>query len=147
MSLAVAIVGDRPRRHPGTHLPTLWSGRYSLAGDGRGSLSGLDWLSTLHRVAFDPTAGNERRPLAVLEHEAGRSRPRISPDGQWIVFSRSGVQEDLFLTRIDGSQCQATDGAFRDRGPSGLDGRRIASDRSGAYEHWVIHPTAAASGS
>ncbi len=128
-------------------LPTLWSGRYSLASDGqRIAFESLDWRSTLHRVAFDAAAERtSAAPLAVFQSTGRPIRDhRVSPDGQWIVFSRSGVQEDLFLTRIDGSQYRRlTDDAFRDRGPSwSPDGRRIAfySDRGGAYEHWVIRP-------
>jgi len=128
-------------------LPTLWSGRYSLASDGQKiAFESLDWRSTLHRVAFD--AASEKptgAPLAVFQSTGRPIRDhRVSPDGQWIVFSRSGVQEDLFLTRIDGSQYRRlTDDSFRDRGPSwSPDGQRIAfySDRAGAYEHWVIRP-------
>ena len=128
-------------------LPTLWSGRYSLARDGRRiAFESLDWRSTLHRVAFDPAAERTTGvPLSVFQSTGRPIRDhRLSPDGQWIVFSRSGVQEDLFLTRVDGSQYRRlTDDAFRDRGPSwSPDGQRIAfySDRSGAYEHWVIRP-------
>jgi Tol biopolymer transport system component len=128
-------------------LPTLWSGRYSLARDGKKvAFESLDWRSTLHRVAFDEAAEKTvGAPLSVFQSTGRPIRDhRISPDGQWVVFSRSGVQEDLFLTRMDGSQYRRlTDDAFRDRGPSfSPDGRRIAfySDRSGAYEHWTIRP-------
>jgi Tol biopolymer transport system component len=128
-------------------LPTLWSGRYSLARDGRRiAFESLDWRSTLHRVAFDPAAETTAGvPLSVFQSTGRPIRDhRLSPDGQWVVFSRSGVQEDLFLTRVDGSQYRRlTDDAFRDRGPSwSPDGQRIGfySDRSGAYEHWVIRP-------
>jgi dipeptidyl aminopeptidase/acylaminoacyl peptidase len=84
-------------------------------------------------------------PLPVFRSTARPIRDHdVSPDGQWIAFSRTGVQEDLFVTRLDGSQYRRlTDDAFRDRGPSwSPDGKRIAfySDRTGAYEHWVIHP-------
>jgi hypothetical protein len=68
----------------------------------------------------------------------------VSPDGGWITFTTSGVQEDLFVSRIDGSDYRRlTDDAFRDRGPSwSPDGSRIAfySDRSGAYDLWTIRP-------
>jgi Tol biopolymer transport system component len=128
-------------------LPALWSGRYSIASDGRRiAFESLDWRSTLHRVALDPLA--ERTSGAPISVFQSTGRPirdhRVSPDGQWIVFSRSGVQEDLFLTRFDGSQYRRlTDDPFRDRGPTwSPDGQRIAfySDRSGAYEHWTIRP-------
>lgn len=73
-------------------LPTLWSGRYSLASDGRRvAFESLDWRSTLHRVAFDPTAERTSGvPLAVFQSTGRPIRDhRLSPDGQWIVFSRS----------------------------------------------------------
>ena len=128
-------------------LPALWSGRYSIASDGRRiAFESLDWRSTLHRLAFDPVSEKTSgTPLSVFQSTGRPIRDhRVSPDGQWIVFSRSGVQEDLFLTRVDGGQYRRlTDDAFRDRGPTwSPDGERIAfySDRSGAYEHWVIRP-------
>jgi Tol biopolymer transport system component len=127
--------------------PALWSGQYSLARDGRKiAFESLDWRSTLHRVAFDPVREQTlSAPLPVFRSTARPIRDHaVSPDGQWIAFSRTGVQEDLFVTRLDGSQYRRlTDDAFRDRGPSwSPDGTRIAiySDRSGAYEHWVIRP-------
>ena len=47
---------------------------------------------------------------AIRDHE-------LSPYGEWIAFTEAGVQEDLFVARIDGTQYRwLTDDAFRDRG-------------------------------
>jgi len=74
---------------------------------------------------------------AIRDHE-------LSPDGQWVAFTEAGVQEDLFVARVDGTQYRRlTDDPFRDRGPSwSPDGARLAfySDRSGSYDLWTIRP-------
>jgi Tol biopolymer transport system component len=146
--IAIDEATGRTRGEPeALTLPALWSGRYSLASDGRRiAFESLDWRSTLHRLAFDPVAETTSgAPLSVFQSTGRPIRDHhVSPDAQWIAFSRSGVQEDLFLTRFDGTQYRRlTDDPFRDRGPTwSPDGTRIAfySDRSGAYEHWVIRP-------
>jgi tricorn protease len=127
--------------------PSLWAGHYSLASDGkRISFESLDWRSTLHRVRFDAGAGKVTGvPVPVFRSTGRPIRDHaVSPDGEWVAFNRAGVQEDIFLTRVDGTQFRRlTDDAFRDRGPAwSPDGKRLAfySDRSGRYELWGIRP-------
>jgi Tol biopolymer transport system component len=68
----------------------------------------------------------------------------VSPDGQWVAFTSSGVRESLLVARVDGRQYRRlTDDAFRNRGPSWTpDGAAIGfySDRGGGYEVWTIRP-------
>ena len=58
------------------------------------------------------------------------------------MFSETEPQEDLLLSRLDGSERRAlTNDAYRDRRPRfSPDGQRIAfySDRGGNYEVWTI---------
>ena len=90
----------------------------------------------LQRIGFDPRAGRvvgEPQPLARdLRRLAS---PHVSPDGEWLVYSQTEPQEDLLLSRIDGSERRAlTSDAYRDRCPRfSPDGRRIAyySNRGG----------------
>jgi Tol biopolymer transport system component len=126
--------------------PSLWSGQASLSHDGSEIVfATLDWRSTLLRVRFDPvreeTVG---APTAILKSTKPIRDHDISPDGQWVAFNLAGVQEDILVARIDGTQYRRlTDDAFRDRGPTWTpDGRRIGfySDRSGGYEVWTIRP-------
>ena len=117
--------------------PSRWSGALSFSRDGlRLAFASLDYRSTVLRVPFDPV-----REVVVGPPEpiVKGTRPirdhELSPDGEWIAFTEAGVQEDLFVARVDGTQYRRlTDDAFRDRGPAWApDGARLAfySDRSG----------------
>lgn len=95
----------------------------------------------VHRATFDPAT------LAVGPAEPVTAGTRLwfsvapSPDGQHLALSSSQPQEDLFISRADGSGLRqiTTDAAF-DRFPEwSPDGSRIAfySTRSGKYEVWT----------
>ena len=126
--------------------PSGWSGRMSFSRDGSTlAFASLEWRSTLLRQGLDPA----REALVGLPTPIFKgSRPirdhDISPDGQWIAFNESRTQEDLFVTRVDGTQYRRlTDDAARDRGPSwSPDGSRIVfyTDRGGSYDLWTIRP-------
>jgi Tol biopolymer transport system component len=97
----------------------------------------------LQRVAFDPRAGRvSGEPLPIARDLRRMSLPAVSPDGEWVVVSRSEPQEDLLLLRLDGSERRLlTDDAYRDRGPRfSPDGRQVAfySNRGGHYEVWAV---------
>ncbi len=126
--------------------PSLWSGFFSISGDGtRIAYLALNPLTSVERAAFDPVSGTLLgTPTTILRGSVIITDPDISPDGQWIALRTSGAQDDLLIVKPDGSAIlQLTSDAYRDRAPMwSPDGKRIAfhSDRSGRYEAWTIHP-------
>jgi Tol biopolymer transport system component/serine/threonine protein kinase len=126
--------------------PSGWTGGISVSKDGkRLAFATLDWRSTLQRVAFDSATGTLRgRPERFVSSTQPIRDHEVSPDGQWVAYTRTVAQEDIFVARTDGSSYRRlTDDAFRDRGPAwSPDGKRIAfySDRGGKYEVWTIRP-------
>ncbi|HEY6064705.1 MAG TPA: protein kinase, partial [Thermoanaerobaculia bacterium] len=126
--------------------PSLWSGEISFSRDGkRAAYASLDWRSTLMKIAFDPESEKTTGPpLPVLKSPQPIRDHQVSPDGEWVAFSQTGGQEDIFVARMDGKETRRlTDDGFRDRGPAwSPDGKRLAfySDRSGTYQVWEIRP-------
>lgn len=98
----------------------------------------------VEKVGFDPAAGRTVGQLTpVLDASLAPSQLDVSPDGQSLAFYSAGRQEDLFVTRNDGTnRRRLTNDPARDRGPSWAPGgRRIAffSDRTGSYEIWTVN--------
>jgi Tol biopolymer transport system component len=126
--------------------PSFWSGQFSISRDGREiAYLALNELTSLEKVALDPSTGETGSPAPILRLSGALFSPDVSPDGEWIVFRSIGGREDLFLVRSDGTGLRKlTDDPHRDRGPSwSPDGKRIAfySNRDeGKYEIWVINP-------
>jgi Tol biopolymer transport system component len=126
--------------------PATWSGDLSFSRDGsRFVYASLDFRTTILRAAFDAAHGViVGAPVPILKSNFPIRDHQVSGDGNWLAFTTSGVQEDLFVSRLDGSDYRRlTDDAARDRGPGwSPDGSRIAfySDRSGTYEMWTIRP-------
>ena len=126
--------------------PSTWSGAITFSRDGSQlAFASLDWRSTLFRAAFDATReAIVGAPTPILKSTRPIRDHELSPDGQWVVYNESSPQEDVLVARVDGTQYRRlTDDKFRDRGPSwSPDGQRISfySDRSGAYEVWIIRP-------
>jgi eukaryotic-like serine/threonine-protein kinase len=97
----------------------------------------------LQRVRFDPVAERvSGKPEPVAWDRSRLEFPHVSPDGEWVVYSQTEPQEDLLLSRIDGSERRAlTSDVYRDRRPRfSPDGSRVAfySNRGGHYEVWTV---------
>jgi Tol biopolymer transport system component/serine/threonine protein kinase len=119
-------------------------GPMSLSADGRRIVytERMD-TSNIERIRFDrekeiatgPPEPVTRGSLQVLVID-------LSPDGEWLTFSSSGKQGDLYVIRTDGSaRRQLTDEPAMDRGPRwSPDGKSIAfySARGGKYDVWVV---------
>jgi len=109
------------------------------------AFASLEWRSTLLKQNFD--AAKEillGPPTPILKGSRPIRDHEISPDGNWIAFNESRTQEDLFVTRSDGTQYRRlTEDAARDRGPAwSPDGKKIVfyTDRGGRYDLWTIRP-------
>jgi Tol biopolymer transport system component len=126
--------------------PSTWSGHLSFSRDGtKLAFGALEYRSTLLRVPFDPAREAVTGPaVPILKGTRPIRDHDVSPDGQWVAFTEAGVQEDLFVARVDGTELRRlTDDGFRDRGPAWApDGTRVAfySDRAGDYNLWLIRP-------
>ncbi|HVG07957.1 MAG TPA: protein kinase [Thermoanaerobaculia bacterium] len=124
--------------------PSRWSGLPSIAQDGRRiAYEVRDRRFTLEAVPFDPGSGEVAGPPEPLGTRSKAVRfADVSPDGQWITFDTAVPQEDLYVTRRDGSGLlQLTNDPHRDRAPQwSPDGKRILfySNRSGRYQAWTI---------
>ena len=98
----------------------------------------------VERVGFDAAAGRiVGEPMPILYASLAPTSIDVSPDGQSLAFYSAGAQQDVYVSRADGSnQRRLTNDPARDRGPAwSPDGKRIAffSDRSGSYEIWTIN--------
>jgi len=99
----------------------------------------------LQKVAFDPSRGVAiNQPVPVTQGSREVNWPDASPHGEWLAFSSSRDQEDLYLIRTDGTGIrQLTSDIHKDRAPRwSPEGKPIAfySDRSGKWEIWTINP-------
>jgi Tol biopolymer transport system component len=96
-------------------LPARFAGHFSISQDDRRIVySALETASAIRRAALGDVRGTDLLSGSVLIQSFD-----ISPDGQSIAFSNSGMQEDLYVTRIDGSDLrQITNDTPRDRAPS-----------------------------
>ena len=118
----------------------------SLSGDGRKVAYVAQVVaSNIHKMNFDPSSGEvQGQYVPVTEGSKNIDALEPSPDGEWLAYTTSGKQEDLFLIRTDGSdRRQLTNDRAKDREPHwSPDGKRIAfySNRTGTHEIWTIHP-------
>ncbi|MFI4945601.1 MAG: hypothetical protein ACHP85_20185, partial [Burkholderiales bacterium] len=126
--------------------PSRKIGSFSLSRDGgRLAFEARDDRSALYRVALDPEHGRlAGTPQLVLGGSRDIASLALSPNGEWVAFSSTGLQENVFIVRLDGTGYrQLTDDSFRNRGPGwSADGSVIGfySNRSGRYEVWTMRP-------
>lgn len=120
-------------------------GMLSISGDG----TQLLYTETLTRRSidvadFDPeTLAITSDPVAVVEGTRRLLNPDVSSDGEWLVYRTAGAQQDIFVSRTDGTdEQQVTDDIAKDWLPRwSPDDQRITyySDVSGSYEIWVAN--------
>jgi Tol biopolymer transport system component len=117
----------------------------SISSDGRriAYVERVTW-SNINRVAFDAKTGKVRgEPQSITRSTRYLEFPDVSPDGNWVTFSRGGEQEDIFIVRTDGTGLrQLTDDPHLDRVPRwSPDGETITffSNRSGTFHIWAIN--------
>jgi Tol biopolymer transport system component len=125
--------------------PSGWSGFLSLSRDGRRLVySTSEDIASVERAQLDED-GLPAPPRPVTGVAKGLLHVRVSPQGDRLVLSSAidGKQEDLFLSRLDGTDpVQLTDDEPRDRSPAWLpDGSIVfSSNRGGRYELWTVRP-------
>ncbi|MCI0416498.1 serine/threonine-protein kinase [bacterium] len=126
--------------------PSEFSAHISVARDGKKILySASELRINIEKIGFDPD-----RPALVPPAERitrGTTSfvdPFPSPDGKWIAMRTHGKQENLYISRLDGTeQRQLTNDMHKNRVPRwSPDGKSILffSDRTGQYESWSIRP-------
>jgi Tol biopolymer transport system component len=122
--------------------PSAYTADLSFARDShRMAYVDASFSSNLCKVVFDPVTEHVLdEPKDITEPSKQAVRPAISPNGEWLAFSSSGLEEDLFVVRTDGTGLrQLTHEGHRDRGPRwSPDGQQVAffSKRTGNQEIW-----------
>jgi len=126
--------------------PSSWSGFLSLSRDGRRLVySTSEEISSVERSQLDAD-GVPAPPRPVTGVATGLLNVRVAPRGDRIVLASAidGKQEDLFLSRLDGTGdlVPLTHDEHRDRSPSWLpDGSIVfSSNRGGRYALWTVRP-------
>jgi Tol biopolymer transport system component len=126
--------------------PSPYSGPISISRDGR-RVAYVQQLTAanIQKAGFDPVKESiVSQPQWITQGSRHARVPQLSPDGEWLVFWERGKQEDIFVTKTDGTGLrQLTNDAYRDRFPRwSPDGRRIAfmSNRAGKNDIWLINP-------
>jgi len=122
--------------------PARFSGWISVAA-GKIAYTAVDTRSNVIRVPFDLAQMRISGPATPLTSGSGSIRnASLSPDQQWLVYTAAGNQEDLILSRADGSEVRKlTDDPPKDRGASWTpDSQRVVfySDRGSRYEVWSV---------
>jgi len=110
------------------------------------------------RIAYSSFTGNGRLELSSIDPATRSLTPRtdffhvsnplsqlaLSRDGEFLAYSSSLPQEDLYTVRLDGSaRRQLTNDIARDRGANWSPGDEwisFYSNRGGTYQLWSIHP-------
>jgi Tol biopolymer transport system component/serine/threonine protein kinase len=115
----------------------------SLSADGRRLV--FQWLDDSVnpvRIPFDPRTDRAGSPT-YLFRRSGRLVPTaVSPDGERLALSSVGAREDVFVSRVDGTDLRnLTQDEALDRFPVwSPDGSALvfASNRSGSMEIWTV---------
>jgi len=99
--------------------PSSWVGWLSVSHHGdRLAFVDRNARTTVHRAPFDPVRGEIAGPVLPIALGTTEVYDRfdLSPDGESVLFSNSGLPQHLFIARADGGEFrQLTDGPHRDR--------------------------------
>jgi Tol biopolymer transport system component len=145
--VAIDEATGRPGGEPETlAIPREGIGHVSVSASGSAiAMASMSATSNLEGLAFDPASGTVGARRRITASSDRSTVPVVSPDGQWIVFSKAqqGGQEVLWVVRRDGTGLrQVTDGASRDRLASWMAGGTrlmFQSSRDGArFQVWTI---------
>jgi Tol biopolymer transport system component len=145
--IAIDESSGRVRGQPeAVTTPSTWLGMISRSGDGRVfAYAAYDFTRNIARIGFDPVKGavtGDR--TAVTTGTVDWTRPDPSPDGSLVLFLSYHRQEDVYISRADGSgRRPLTNDVDKDRLPRwSPDGTQIAfySNRGGAFSLWTINP-------
>jgi eukaryotic-like serine/threonine-protein kinase len=125
--------------------PSPYAAHLSFSADGRRlAYVSIDSALQVLKAAFDPVSGAVTSvPIAVTQGSRQLVFPEPSPDNELLVFELIPEQEDLFVSRLDGSGLrQLTNDIAFDRFPHwSPDSKRIAfaSNRNGSVQIWTIN--------
>jgi Tol biopolymer transport system component len=113
--------------------PSSWGGKFALSADGRRMVFADQNLDTeIQRAPFDTVRLELAAPPAVaLSGSFVVREQKISPDGQWLVFTNEDLPQQLHVVRPDGSGYrQLTEGDRNRQGDFSPDGEWIAFQTS-----------------
>ena len=127
--------------------PSPFVGQFSFSSDGsKIAFESRVVESNVQKVGFDPASGKTiGSPTRITTGSQAWLHLDVSADGDWLVMRPSYGQEDLYVSKADGSGLrQVTADEARDRHPRwSPDGQTIAfySDREGPLYHvWSVRP-------
>jgi WD40 repeat protein len=126
--------------------PSAFTGHLTVSADGRRvAYASLERTAPIQKVPFDPVSATvAANPVTVIGGSRFLSHAAPSPDGQWLAYYIIGNQQDILISRSDGTgERELTRDPANDRNPTwSLDGRLITifSNRSGKGQIWSIKP-------
>ncbi len=127
-------------------IPREGIGHVSVSASGTSiAMASMSATANLEGLAFDPASGTVGARRRITASSDRSTTPVPSPDGQWIVFSKTqqGGGEELWVVRRDGTGLRGvTNGAARDRLASWTaGGTRLmfqSSRDGGRFQVWTI---------
>jgi eukaryotic-like serine/threonine-protein kinase len=128
--------------------PAPFVGHLTVAGDGsRIAYSSILQTRNVQKLAWDSaTGGPKGEPTWVTTGSRLWANPDPSPDNRWVVFYSSQPEENIYVSRGDGSGIRqvTTEASVIDRVPRwSPDGKWIAyfsNRRNAHYQVWKIRP-------
>jgi Tol biopolymer transport system component len=123
-------------------LPASFSGHFSFSQHGEMAFTTVTRSYRLLALPFDANRGTSGPPRTLFGGSQEILTFEVSPDEKSIAFTTGGVQEDVFVAKIDGTKIrQLTNDAAKDRGVTwSPDGTTLYfySNREGLYQIWSI---------